>query len=229
MFEGDKETFTQAVRNECMCGPDGDLNNWNRTWNEMWQPIRLQETSPDKESVEGLLDVMLDTHLENCDEQDEERFEYLSELITRWREDKEARQEAVNTISQEVFDDVARDIGLEYFEHRECLVEEILDCPSDHEKARIEISLAHGMDIHARDEQGATMLHYCTRKESAELLMQNGLSPVRDYDGKYPSDYAKDAGRNELAEMLKSKEPEQLLLNRAGIERGRQRGHEMSL
>lgn len=228
MFEGDKETFAQAVRNECMCGPDGDLSDWDRTWNEMWQSISQQETCPDKESVEALLEVMLDTRYET-DDMDEERSEYLSGLIDRWRSDKEAKQEAVDTISAEVFDDVARDMGLENVKDGQYPVEEILDCPSDHEVARIEIALSHGMDIHAKDEEGANMLHYCSTTKAAELLMEKGLTPVRDSDGKYPGDYAKEAGREKLAEILKAKEPEQVLRDRAGIGRGRQREHEMSL
>jgi hypothetical protein len=228
MFEGDKETFAQAIRNECMCGPDGDLSDWDRNWNEMWQSISQQETCPDKESVEALLDVMLDTRIYMAD-MDEERSEYLSGLIDRWRSDKEAKQEAVDTISAEVFDDVARRMGLDNVKDGQYPVEEILDCPSDHEVARIEIALSHGMDIHAKDEEGTNMLHYCSTTKAAELLMEKGLTPVRDSDGKYPGDYAKEAGREKLAEILKAKEPEQVLRDRAGIGRGRQREHEMSL
>lgn len=228
MFEGDKETFAQAVRNECMCGPDGDLSDWDRTWYEMWQPISDQTSSPDKESVEVLLEVMLDAHYDT-ENMDEERSEYLSGLIDRWRSDKEAKQEAVDTISAEVFDDVARRMGLDNVKDGQYPVEEILDCPSDHEVARIEIALSHGMDIHAKDEEGANMLHYCSTTKAAELLMEKGLTPVRDSDGKYPGDYAKEAGREKLAEILKAKEPEQVLRDRAGIGRGRQREHEMSL
>jgi len=228
MFEGDKETFAQAIRNECMCGPNGDLSDWDRTWNEMWQSISQQETCPDKESVEILLEVMLDAHYDT-ENLDEERSEYLSGLIDRWRSDKEAKQEAVDTISAEVFDDVARDMYLDNVKDGQYPVEEILDCPSDHEVARIEIALSHGMDIHAKDEEGKNMLHYCSTTKAAELLMDKGLTPVRDSDGKYPGDYAKEAGREKLAEILKAKEPEQVLRDRAGIGRGRQREHEMSL
>lgn len=237
MFEGDKETFAQAIRNECMSTNDGDLNNWDRNWNEMWLSISQQETSPDNESVEALLEVMLDTRYETDEDMDEERSEYLSGLIDRWRSDKEAKKEAVDTISAEVFDDVARDMGLQNVKDGQYPVEEILDCPSDHEVARIEIALSHGMDIHAKDEEGKTMLHYCTTKKAVELLMENGLDPrIKDNDGKTASEYARDDRRFKSADLmdskaqsLQAKEQEQSLRDRAGVGRGRQREHEMSL
>lgn len=237
MFEGDKETFAQAIRNECMCGPDGDLSDWDRTWNEMWQSISQQETCPDKESVEALLEVMLDTRYET-DDMDEERSEYLSGLIDRWRSDKEAKQEAVDTISAEVFDDVARDMDRRN-EHE--LIESILDCPRDHEKARIEIAYTRGLNIHAKDEGDGTLLHRCTTKDAIEYLIEKGLDiKTEDSLGMTPVDVAISEGRSGHASFMndtfqviqareKAKEQEQSLRDRAGIGRGRQREHEMSL
>lgn len=104
-----------------------------------------------------------------------------------------------------------------------------------------------GADVNARDSQGKTSLHdaistiaktqrYDYREGAfAELLRQKADPRIADNDGNKPSDYLKGgvfdyvAQHREARATLISKEQELSLRDRAGIGRGRQREHEMSL
>lgn len=238
MFEGDKETFAQAVRNECLCDYLGRFDDADSNWFEMWREIIKGIDSPEKETVDLSIDFNLDNKLdewgrvdeEMMDEDDRERVEFLESLVDRWRSDKEARLEAVETISKEVFEDLAR--GMDMAD-----MESVFGDNPEFEKARLEIALSLGLNVEFRDEDGATLLHRCSSMDAASLLLEHGLDPrTKDNEGKTPADYARDDRRNKLAsffddkaQSLQASEQEQGLRSRAGVGRERQRGHEMSL
>ncbi len=237
-FSGDKQTYAQAIRNEFMCGSDGDLSDWGMSWNTSWKPVILQEVSPDKKGIEEMIARMLIEKKEDNRHREPDRFEFLCGLYNRWRSDNEAGNEAIDTISAEVFDDVARSI-VEI--SKECPVSGFLGAVDEWEVTRLKIAISHGLNIHEKDEDGATLLHHCRKAESVKLLMDNGLVPMKDNDGKYPSEicaaFDRERGvtallRNfEQEQILRERaiEQEQSLRDRAGIGRGRQRDHEMSL
>lgn len=238
MFEGDKETFAQAVRNECMCGPDGDLSDWDRTWNEMWQSVFSQEIKPDKESIETLLGVMLDSQLEAWEDEGEvdedefeERQEHLSGLIDHWRTAPDARSYVVDAISEEVFRDIAEDMNFSDFES-------VLGSNPNYEMDRLEIAIANGLDIHARDKDQATLLHHCSSMKPAKFLVDNEVDPrIGDKDGDLASDWAKVNGLYKLAVLYDSKSTELDAIDHAAALKDRhgisntspRRGHEIAL
>jgi ankyrin repeat protein len=64
--------------------------------------------------------------------------------------------------------------------------------------------LAKGADVNARDNNGATSLHFASTKEVAQLLLAKGAEVnAKDNNGATPMKVAEMEGRNEVVALLR--------------------------